>query len=91
MRCGGCTGKSDSCGSDTGKIKDVLKTLEDNILTETFIRNISGSFAIAKISGCDDKHFSVELRWGVQSDILNGTHIERYKVDRATFEVSHIS
>lgn len=75
------------------KVKKALEEFEWKYLCSAGLRNISGGFAHAKIiyePVCAEEfgYFIVELTSGVQSDVENDVHIDRYKMDKATLEIT---
>lgn len=74
---------------DDELVQDELRQLEIDAIEGEGIRQISGSFAIAKIDEVTETHFRVELKWGVKSDCADWSYTERYLIDR--FVPSRIS
>ena len=69
--------------------KDGAEVLLKNLETEAYLpyKNLSGGFAIAKITDIDDETISIELRHGIQDGDEDTVHTERIQVFRKGMEL----
>lgn len=63
-------------------LRQVLERFENETRFQTGVGRISGGFAVASIFDYDDNFVDISLKWGVQSDCEDRTHVEQYKLDR---------
>ena len=67
---------------DVNALKKIFELFELQTVRETGVHRISGGYAIASIYDYDNKMIDIELKWGIQSDEQNDTHIENWHLDR---------
>lgn len=67
---------------ETEALKKVLDQFEHATMLDTGVKKISGGFAKAEFSDCDDDYIYIELTWGVQNDVDDDVHTEDWKLDR---------
>ena len=65
------------------ELKKVFGSFERGEEKMTGVKYISGGYAYAEMFDYDDEYIDIELKWGVQSDCSDSTHVEQYKLSRA--------
>lgn len=74
------------------EVSEALDRFEAETVRDTGVVNISGGFARAEASEdeFDSEHWNVELTWGIQSDCENVRHVENYKMNKKTYQITEV-
>jgi len=73
--------------SEYEKLNTLLRELELKKLMETGYHRISGGFAVSSYEVLDDDRISIELKYGVQSDVDSFVTTQMYNLDRKKFQL----
>jgi len=69
--------------TEISALAKVLQELERDTKETEGLNQISGGFAIADMIDYDEEVYTLQLKWGVQSDCTDNTHKESHKIKRS--------
>ena len=71
------------------KLKEVLDSIEWDIVTHNGWKHLSGGFCTAEMYDYDDDFFDIEIKEGVQNDVENRVYTSQIRIKRHTLEVEY--